>query len=94
MTGQRTVTIGNYYDRSSTVQAIVDFCDATHLLTPNPAQLEQRLAKQLVFFLSSTVARIHRSTILPKHLQQLLPFMMLSFPARREHSVFKAQSIF
>jgi hypothetical protein len=74
MAGQRTVTIDNYYDWSSTVQAILEFCDATHLLNPNPAQLQQRLAKQLVLFLSSTVASIHRSSLLPKHLQQLRPF--------------------
>jgi hypothetical protein len=43
---------------------MVDFHDATHLLTTNPAPLEQRLAKQLVFFLSRTVASTHRPALL------------------------------
>jgi hypothetical protein len=57
-------TLDNYYDWSSIVQAMVDFHDATHLLTTNPAPLEQRLAKQLVFFLSRTVASTHRPALL------------------------------
>jgi hypothetical protein len=56
-------TLDNYYDWSSIVQAMVDFHDAAHLTT-NPAPLEQRLAKQLVFFLSRTVASTHRPALL------------------------------
>jgi transposase InsO family protein len=56
--------LDNYYDWSSIVQAMVDFHDATHLLTTNPTPLEQRLAKQLVFFLSRTVASTHRPALL------------------------------
>jgi hypothetical protein len=49
-------TLDNYYDWSSIVQAMVDFHDATHLLTTNPAPLEQRLAKQLIFFVRGEFA--------------------------------------
>jgi hypothetical protein len=57
-------TIDNYYNWSSILQAMVEFHDAAHLLTTNPAPLEQRLAKQLVFFLSRPVASTHRSALL------------------------------
>jgi hypothetical protein len=56
-------TLDNY-DWSSIVQAMVDFNDAAHLLNTYPAPLEQRLAKQLVFFLSRTVASTHRPALL------------------------------
>jgi hypothetical protein len=54
-------TIDNYYDLSSILQTMVEFHDATHLLTTNPAALEQGLAKQLV---SRTVASTHRPELL------------------------------
>jgi hypothetical protein len=43
---------------------MVDFHDATYLFTTNPAPLEQHLGKQLVFFLSRTVASTNLPAIL------------------------------
>jgi hypothetical protein len=59
-----SATLDNYYDWSSIVQAMVEFHDATHLLTTSPAPEEHRLAKQLTFFLSRTVASTHRPALL------------------------------
>jgi hypothetical protein len=59
-----SATLDNYYDWSSIVQAMVEFHDATHLLTTTPAPEEHRLAKQLTFFLSRTVASTHRPALL------------------------------
>jgi hypothetical protein len=42
---------------------MVEFHDATHLLTTTPAPEENLLAKQLTFFLSRTVASPHRPAL-------------------------------
>jgi hypothetical protein len=59
-----SATLDNCYDRSSIVQAMVEFHDVTHLLTTSPAPEEHRMAKQLTFFLSRTVASTHRPALL------------------------------
>ena len=45
---------------------MVDFYDATHLLTAAPSDEERSIAKQLTFFLSRTVAPSHRPALLGK----------------------------
>lgn len=59
-------TLDNFYAWSSLVEAMADFYDATHLLTAAPSDAERRLAKQLTFFLSRTVAPPHRPALLGK----------------------------
>jgi hypothetical protein len=59
-------TLDNFYAWSSLVEAMLDFYDATHLLTAAPSDEEYRLSKQLTFFLSRIVAPPHRPALLGK----------------------------
>jgi hypothetical protein len=57
-------TLHNFCDWSSLVQAMIDFNDATHLLTTPHTTDDRRPAEQLIFFLSRTVAPPHRPALL------------------------------
>jgi hypothetical protein len=75
-------TLDNFYAWSSLVEAMVDFYDATHLLTAALSDEKRRLAKQLTFFLSRSVAPPHRPALLGKPPAVAWPYYRPSTPRR------------